>query len=87
VEWDDEERAWILALADYEANQCGGCGGQIDETTSKVHEDHWVVPPPVRCFKCTELARAQAPFREVNKNTGKPLVPHSHALLWQVTKQ
>lgn len=59
VEWDADERAWALALIEYEASKCPGCGGQWSETTSPDAEYGWHVPPPIRCHKCTALAAAQ----------------------------
>lgn len=72
-EWDEEERAWVLALLDYEADQCRGCGGQLSETTDPDTEGKWKVQLPVRCHKCTALAEHQQAYAETK---------HNHALLW-----
>lgn len=73
VEWDDDERAWALALLEYEADKCPGCGGQLSQTTDPTTEGRWHVPPPTRCHRCTAIAAAQEPYRETK---------HPHALLW-----
>lgn len=86
-EWDDGERGWMLALADVEAAACGGCGGDVEETTSPEHDRnnpqrvaHYEVPPPVRCHRCTELARAQDAAS--NPPQGRAPHPFPSALLW-----
>jgi len=84
VEWDDEERAWALALLDYEANKCAGCGGQCDETTDD--DVDWEVPPPTRCFRCEAIATAQEPFHGQDA-TGRPKWKHPHALLWEAKRK
>lgn len=55
-EWDDLQSGWMLALAEYRAGRCDGCGGQLEETTT--HET-WDALPPLRCHKCTVIAIAQ----------------------------
>lgn len=67
-------------------NQCPGCGGQLDETTDPAHEDDWHAHDPVRCFRCDARMTKQEKYTEVNKHTGKPLVPRIEALLWEVTR-
>lgn len=67
VEWDDDERGWALALLEYEADQCPGCGGQMSETTDKTTEGRWRVPPPTRCHRCTAMAVAQDGYRNARQ--------------------
>jgi hypothetical protein len=74
----------MLALSEYDANTCGGCGGQLDETTSEDAHAAWEVPPPDRCYKCTALGHVQDRFRKTNKETGMPLTPQAHALKFKV---
>lgn len=62
VEWDDEERARVLALLDYEAQQCSGCGGYLPDTTDP--DGKWVAGLPSRCFRCDAVQRKQQDYRE-----------------------
>jgi uncharacterized protein with PIN domain len=75
----------MLALAEYEASLCGGCGGQLDETTDEAHD--WTADVPTRCFKCTALGRMQDQYRQVNTVTGKPLTPQAQALKFKVYRE
>jgi hypothetical protein len=61
----------MLALAEYRAARCGGCGGDLLETTS--HEN-WDAVPPMRCHKCTDRDRSR------NTTTGNSLPPCAGAL-------
>ena len=72
----------MLALAELEAQEeadtCPGCAGSLAETTAQndrgasLHEHE--VPHPTRCFRCTELAKAQ----EAAQSN-----PYPQALLWR----
>jgi hypothetical protein len=55
AEWTPEQQGWALALAEYEASLCEGCGHDLAETLSTEAED-WKVLPPLRCAACTRLA-------------------------------
>ncbi len=58
VEWDDDQQAWMLALAEYRAQTCSGCGGYLPDTTHPDRAlDGYVAGPPVRCGGCTALHR------------------------------
>lgn len=46
----------MLALAEYRAGTCGGCGGRLEETTT--HET-WDALPPLLCYRCEVIAIAQ----------------------------
>jgi hypothetical protein len=54
-EWDAEQRAWPLALAELEAQSCSGCGGWLPETTSIEKSDGYVAEHPWRCHRCEAL--------------------------------
>lgn len=73
-EWDELEQGWMVALAEYRARICPGCGGDLLETLG--HED-WEALPPVRCHKCTVIAISQERF------DGQ----HPHALRWGAKRQ
>lgn len=64
VEWDDAERAWMVALADYESEICPGCGGLWSETTHPDADGAYVIEPPQRCHRCTTLVIARESARE-----------------------
>lgn len=53
VEWDDDERAWMLGLAAREAAECKRCGGDLVETTD--YANRYVPKPPIVCFRCVAL--------------------------------
>ena len=54
-EWDDEQRGWMLALAEFEKQQCGGCGGWLPDTTDVLRSDGYVADHPLRCHRCEAL--------------------------------
>src|SRR5690606_3854254 len=54
-EWDDESRAYVLALAEYERSVCGGCGGWLPETTDPKNEGRYVSKGAIRCHRCDVL--------------------------------
>lgn len=57
-EWDDEERAWMLALLLYKANVHTECGHYLPDSTAPDADEGYEVDLPIRCHACT--ARAQA---------------------------
>jgi hypothetical protein len=63
VEWDDEERGWILALGEHDADICNGCGGYLSETTDP--NAVYVIDPPVRCHRCTMRGYATSQVEEL----------------------
>ncbi len=52
VEWDDEQRALVLAMLQVQAETCHGCGGWLPETTADEAEGKYVADPPIRCHRC-----------------------------------
>lgn len=80
VEWDDTERGWFLALADYRATLCPLCGGPRDECMSPEAETAYEAALPVRCHKTTALRRGQKARQD------KP-GEHDDALLWGVQRR
>ncbi len=59
VEWDEQEQGWMLALAEYEALTCTGCGGWLPETTAAENEYRYALPEPIVCHGCNIQAIAQ----------------------------
>jgi hypothetical protein len=78
TEWDDEQRAWMLALGLYRAGLCPNCGRAMDECTASESEGKYHVGPPARCHATTALSIAQAAYRDA---------PQAEALLWRAEKR
>lgn len=79
VEWDEQERAWMLALAAHRATLCPLCGRPLSVCTDPASEGRWTVAPPTRCHASTAIARARKPYDEKSKE--------SHALLFSVARE
>lgn len=62
-EWDEQERAWFLALAQYEAGLCPLCGRHVSICTAPGAEGRIHVPPPTRCHVTTAIERAREPYK------------------------
>lgn len=87
TEWDDEQRDFMLALAELEANECPGCGGWLPETTSpdadrnnRTGSHYYGVGAPTRCHRCTALSMARTKHTEAAKKAGGG--QHDHALFF-----
>lgn len=50
-----KDRAAALALVDYEAGLCTGCGEPMSECHDPDNKTAYEVLPPVRCYACTAL--------------------------------
>lgn len=61
VEWDDTERAWMLALEEYRSDLLCECGCGFPKKISQAPETEFSVevPPPTRCHIRTALAADQ----------------------------
>lgn len=59
-EWDDEQRAWILGLAEREAAECRRCGGDLHETLD--YQWSWKPRPPSVCLRCVALQAAEKAY-------------------------
>lgn len=77
-EWDDEQQGWMLALGEYRASLCSGCGQDRRETTAKEGTHEWRVRK-WRCLACDAVELAQ---ESAAKN--KQIRPG--AVLWGVEK-
>lgn len=69
----------MLALAEVEADECGGCGYALEKTLSTEPED-WTIPPPQRCAVCTRIAIEQGEFSDQGTK-------HLHALRWAAVRR
>ena len=67
VEWDQDQQALILALAEYRAETCDQCGGYLPETTLKANEGHYEAVGPFMCHSCEALGRAKAAKAEARR--------------------
>jgi hypothetical protein len=70
VEWDPDQQALILALAQHRREECEGCGGYLPETTAAANEGRFDVVGPFMCHSCEALGRAREGFTKPmhNKN-------------------
>lgn len=55
-EWDEVSRAHLLALLEYEAGLCGGCGHPLSVTTDPLMEGRFIYDGYVECFRCLTVA-------------------------------
>lgn len=79
VEWDDTERAWMLALQQWRDEElCPLCGRPKDVCQDPSAEFAFEVPPPTRCHITTALRQAQDTYMK------GPHADHPDALLWNV---
>lgn len=77
-EWDEQERAWMLALADYESRICPLCGRPLSVCTDPANEGKVKAALPRRCFFTTAVEQAREPY-----NHGK--AKNANALLFGAT--
>lgn len=80
-EWDEDERAWAIALLELDADTCPGCGGMLTDTTAPDAEGKYVASAPTRCHKCTAISVAQSSYHD------NPNVRHTSALLWSAERR
>lgn len=71
-EWTDYDRALALALADFEAESCPGCGHPLAETTDPEAEYRWTPGPAIRCHRCTAAYQA----RDIHATSPQPQALH-----------
>lgn len=74
-EWNDEQRALVLALGQYETQLHAGCGGYLPDTTDPANEGRYRAGVPNRCHKCTAIIQASAAYHDS---------PQPQALLYPV---
>lgn len=55
-EWDDASRGHVVALMEYEAGLCAGCGRLLSETTNPLMDGRFVYDGYVECFCCLAIA-------------------------------
>lgn len=67
--WLEEDRAWALALAQVEAEQCPGCGQPLAETTDPGAQYAYQAKI-TRCHACAAVAREGRDFAEHGETEG-----------------
>lgn len=73
-EWSEEDRELALALAEYEALLCPGCGGDLEETTKKENEEGYEPLPALICWKCVEGQRLEKQKQKMREQRGDALL-------------
>lgn len=68
AEWDEQERAWFLSLAQYEAELCPLCGRPMAVCTAPEAEWDVAVPSPTRCHYSTAVAQARTAYEKSPNN-------------------
>lgn len=70
-EWDEESRAWLIALAELEAAECRRCGTDLNESTSPEHDANnpervaqYEPNLPIVCHHCAALNRSAKKYRD-----------------------
>lgn len=63
VLWRAEDRAWALALMEYERDLCPGCGRSRTESTSPDMQDAYDADM-IRCHGCAAVAHASEAFHD-----------------------
>jgi hypothetical protein len=58
-EWNDEQQGWMLALAEYRAMRCAGCGQDVRESMSHERDGIDYQTSKLRCRACDVLAVAR----------------------------
>lgn len=65
----------MLALARYQAEIHGPCGGYLPETTDPANEGKYIPGMPHRCHKCTAIGQVSGAYRDS---------PQPHALMYPI---
>ena len=76
--WSMDETGLAMALLDYEAGLCKGCGHPLEETTAPDAEEGYDVGVSARCHCCTALDIAQDAVQDR---------PHPSALLLSAVRR
>lgn len=63
AEWDETERAWMVALQRYRNSLCPLCGGPADECMDIENELKFRAGAPIRCHRTTQRNIKAEQFR------------------------
>jgi len=72
VEWDEDQQALMLALAEYRLQFCDGCGGALDETCNIENEFAYVAKGPWLCWGCEAVGVARNRYTETHPKVQRP---------------
>lgn len=64
AEWDEQQRAWMVALAQHEDSLCPNCGRPLSICTAESAEGNVEVPPPTRCHFTTRVMQARKAYEK-----------------------
>lgn len=67
-EWDDDQRAWMLGLAERESAECKRCGGDLTETLD--YGWKWEPQPPLVCMRCVGLHHSEEAHKDSPDRAG-----------------
>lgn len=67
VEWDETERAWMLALDEYEAGLCPMCGLPSELCQDPSAEGRAEAGLPIRCHVTTARIQRQDEYADVKQ--------------------
>lgn len=81
-EWDQAERAWLIALAVYRSEVHEQCGTYLPDAIRAEDDGAFKAELPVRCHVCTARLAAQAGYLQGGGHS-----PHPEALLWPVVRR
>ena len=76
VEWDERERAWMLALAEFEATLCPLCGRPLSVCTAQDTELRIRMGEPLRCHFTTSQAKAREKYKDNPNPQALMFFPH-----------
>lgn len=66
--WADDDQAWAIALLEYEADICSGCGQPRSESMSPDNEFRYR-STVLRCHGCAAVARESENLVDAKANT------------------
>lgn len=76
----------MLALIDFEAQQCTGCGGFLPDTTDP--DTQWEAEPPHRCRRCDAMLTMQKKVTNTDPKKGPTTRENPEALrVWPVQRK
>lgn len=69
----------MIALAAWRDLRCSGCGGDLTETTSEENDGTaghgaYIAELPIRCHRCTALAKSEERYREAKAEQPQALI-------------
>lgn len=81
-EWDDNERAWAIALLEVEADTCKGCGQPLSETLQPEAYQGYEASDGAACQGCKAVRRKQDAYAKA-KDPDLPILRFAVTRTWQ----